>query len=220
LPCGHKTENKNKWEQKKKVDNANKFVYYWEKHRLLSLFVERRMNLPNYITLARVVMIPFFVNFMIYGYYGAALAVFVAACVTDALDGMIARLRNQKTELGAFLDPIADKLLIIAAFVTLVLLGMLPVWLVIIVVSRDIILVLGSVVIYFTGHEFKARPSLIGKATTVLQLLVVVLSLFLKYLGTKIMLMPVLMWTTAVFTIASGIQYVSRGTKIVGQDLK
>jgi phosphatidylglycerophosphate synthase len=75
-------------------------------------------------------------------------------------------------------------------------------------------------VIYFTGHEFKARPSLIGKATTVLQLLVVVLSLLLEYLGTKMMLMPVLMWTTAIFTIASGIQYVSRGTKIVGQDPK
>jgi cardiolipin synthase len=178
------------------------------------------MNLPNYITLARIVLIPFFVNFMIYGYYGAALAVFVAACVTDALDGMIARLTNQKTELGAFLDPMADKLLIVAAFVTLVLLGMLPVWLVIIVVSRDIILVLGSIVIYFTDHEFKARPSIIGKATTVLQLVVVMLSLVLKYLGSGIMLMPVLMWTTAIFTVASGIQYVSRGTKIVGQDLK
>ena len=178
------------------------------------------MNLPNYITLARIVLIPFFVNFMIYGYYGAALAVFITACVTDALDGMIARLTKQKTELGAFLDPMADKLLIVAAFVTLVLLGMLPVWLVIIVVSRDIILVLGSIVIYFTDHAFKARPSIIGKVTTVLQLVVVLLSLVLKYLGTGTILMPVLMWTAAVFTIASGIQYVSRGTKIVGRDLK
>jgi cardiolipin synthase len=178
------------------------------------------MNLPNYITLARIVLIPFFIGFMIYGYYGTALTVFVGACVTDALDGMIARLTNQKTELGAFLDPIADKLLIIGAFVTLVLLGMLPVWLVIVVVSRDIILVLGSVVIYFTGHEFKARPSLIGKTTTVLQLVVVTLSLILQYLGATMVLMPALMWTTAIFTIASGIQYVSRGTKIVGQDLK
>jgi cardiolipin synthase len=178
------------------------------------------MNLPNYITLARVVLIPFFVNFMIYGYYGAAIATFAAACVTDALDGMIARLTNQKTELGAFLDPMADKLLIIAAFVTLVLLGMLPVWLVIVVVSRDIILVLGSMVIYFTGHELKARPSIIGKVTTVLQLVVVLFSLFLKFFDTDVTLMPVLVWTTAVFTVASGIQYVARGTKIVGQDMK
>jgi cardiolipin synthase len=176
------------------------------------------MNLPNYITLGRIVLIPFFINFMIYGYYGAALAVFAAACVTDALDGMIARITNQKTELGAFLDPMADKLLIISAFVTLVLLGMLPVWLVIIVVSRDVILVLGSMVIYFSGHEFKARPSLIGKVTTVLQFIVVTLSLVLKNIGSDMVLMPVFIWTTAFFTIASGIQYVSRGTKIVGQD--
>lgn len=178
------------------------------------------MNLPNYITLARVVLIPFFINFMIYGYYGAALAVFAAACVTDALDGMIARITRQKTELGAFLDPLADKLLIVAAFVTLVLLGMLPVWLVIIVISRDVILMIGSIVIYFSGHEFKARPSITGKVTTVLQLFVVILSLTLKTFGTEMALMPILMWATAGFTIASGVQYVSRGTKIVGHDLK
>lgn len=177
------------------------------------------MNLPNYITLARIVLIPFFINFMIYGYYRAALAIFAAACVSDALDGMIARMTHQITELGAFLDPVADKLLIVAAFVTLVLLGMLPVWLVIIVVSRDVILVLGSIVIYFTGHELKVRPSLIGKATTVLQLVVVILSLLIKN-SAKMMSVRILMGATAVFTVMSGIQYVSRGIKIVGQDQK
>jgi len=144
------------------------------------------MNLPNYITLVRIVLIPFFVNSMIYGYYRLALAIFVVACVTDALDGLIARVTHSITELGALLDPIADKLLILSAFVTLVLLGMLPVWLVIIVVSRDMILILGSLVIYYLGHEIKARPSFIGKATT------------------------------AFFTLVSGVQYVVRGTKIVG----
>lgn len=176
------------------------------------------MNLPNYITLVRIVLIPFFIDFMIYDYYGAALAVFAAACVTDALDGMIARLTNQITELGAFLDPIADKLLIISAFVTMALLGMLPVWLVIIVVSRDVILVLGSMVLYFSGHEFKVRPSIIGKITTVLQLLVVTLTLVLKNINAEMIVMPVLIWTTVFFTIASGVQYVSRGTRIVGHD--
>ena len=71
------------------------------------------MNLPNYITLLRVILIPFFIDLMIYGYYGGALVVFAAACVTDALDGLLARLMKQKTELGAFLDPMADKLLIL-----------------------------------------------------------------------------------------------------------
>jgi cardiolipin synthase len=176
------------------------------------------MNLPNYITLFRVVLIPFFINLMIYEYYGAALAVFVTACVTDALDGMIARLTRTKTELGAFLDPMADKLLIVSAFVTLVIMGMLPVWLAIIVVSRDVILVLGSLAVYFSGHQFKARPSIIGKVTTVLQLVVVTLSLVLTNFGTEMGLMTVLHWTTAGFTLASGIQYIARGTKIVGNN--
>ncbi len=177
------------------------------------------MNLPNYITLLRIILIPFFINLMIYGYYGSALIVFVVACVTDALDGMIARLTKSKTELGAFLDPMADKLLIVSAFVTLVLIGLLPVWLVIIVVSRDVILVLGSIAIYFTGHQFTARPSIIGKATTVMQFVVVTLSLVLKNFGTEMGLMSFLHWTTAGFTLASGIQYVARGARIVGQDL-
>jgi len=174
------------------------------------------MNIPNYITLVRIVLIPFFINAMIYGYYRSALAIFIVACVTDALDGLIARITNSITELGALLDPIADKLLILAAFVTLVLIGMLPVWLVIIVVSRDVILVLGSVIIYFFGHELRARPTIIGKATTSLQLLVVTLALALKAFGYEIAWVHVLYWTTAVFTLASGIQYVIRGTKIVG----
>jgi cardiolipin synthase len=174
------------------------------------------MNLPNYITLIRIVLIPFFINLMIYGYYRWALVVFAAACVTDALDGLIARVTNSITELGALLDPIADKLLILSAFVTLVLLGMLPVWLVIIVVSRDVILVLGSIVIYFLGHDLKARPSFIGKAATVLQLLVVTLSLVLKAFGKEMAGTHVLYWTTVVFTLVSGVQYVVRGTRIVG----
>ncbi len=177
------------------------------------------MNLPNYITLFRVVLIPFFINLMIYGYYGAALVVFVVAGVTDALDGMIARLMKSQTELGAFLDPIADKLLILSAFVTLVLLGKLPVWLSIIVVSRDVILVLGSIILYVTGHNLKVSPSIVGKATTVLQLMVVAVTLVLinySAQGIEHGALPVLQWTAALVTIASGIQYVLRGMKMVG----
>ncbi len=177
------------------------------------------MNLPNYITLLRIILIPFFINLMIYDYYREALAVFIFACITDALDGMIARLTKKQTELGAFLDPMADKLLIVSAFVTLVLMGLLPVWLVIIVVSRDMILVLGSIAIYFTGYQFTAKPSIIGKMTTVMQFVVVMLSLVLKNFGTEMGLMTILYWLTAGFTLASGVQYVARGTKIVGQKL-
>ncbi len=176
------------------------------------------MNLPNYITLVRIIIAPLFVGLMIYHHYRIAAAVFLIACLTDALDGMIARLTNKKTDLGAFLDPIADKLLIVSAFVTLVLTGILPVWLVMVVVSRDIILVLGSIVIYYMGHEFKARPSIAGKTTTVFQLLSVTLSLVLKIYGIKTPWMQLLYWITAGLTIVSGLQYIARGMKIVGDD--
>jgi len=172
------------------------------------------MNLPNSITLVRVILIPFFINLMIYEYYRAALIVFVVACVTDALDGLIARLLNMKTDLGAFLDPMADKLLIVSAFVTLVLLKMLPVWLAIIVISRDVILVLGSIIIYFMQHEFSVHPSLVGKLTTVLQLLLVTLTLLLVNYGTDLGMMRYLQWLTAAITVASGVQYVSRGMRL------
>jgi cardiolipin synthase len=174
------------------------------------------MNLPNTITLIRVVLIPFFVGLMIYGHYRSALAVFVTACVTDALDGAIARLTDTKTDLGAFLDPMADKLLIVSSFVTLAILGMIPVWLVISVVSRDVILGLGSLVITFTGHDLTIRPSVIGKATTVLQFAVVSLTLVLLAYGMKHGYMSWLYWLTAVFTATSAVQYIIRGMKLMG----
>lgn len=173
------------------------------------------MNLPNLITLIRVILIPFFIGLLIYGYFRPALLVFAIACCTDALDGAIARLTNTKTALGAFLDPMADKLLIVSSFVTLAILVKLPVWLVIIVVSRDIILALGSLVIYLTGNTLVIKPSILGKVTTLLQFLAVTLTLVLVAYGKKADYLVGLYWTTAGLTIASGTQYVLRGMKIM-----
>jgi cardiolipin synthase len=100
-----------------------------------------------------------------------------------------------------------------------VLLDKLPVWLSIIVVSRDVIVVLGSILLYVTGHDLKVRPSIVGKATTLLQLLLVALTLVLinyNVQGIEHGFMPVLQWTTAAVTIASGVQYVLRGMKMAG----
>lgn len=173
------------------------------------------MNIPNTITLIRVILIPFFVDLMIYGYHGPAVIVFIVACVTDALDGLVARLTNTRTELGAFLDPMADKLLIVTSFVTLAILARTPIWLVIIVVSRDIILTLGSLVIYITGHSLTIRPSLIGKATTVLQLTVVAVTLVLIAYNVGHGYLGWLYWVTAAATIVSGVQYVMQGMKLM-----
>ncbi len=174
------------------------------------------MNLPNSITIIRAILIPFFVDLMIYGYHRPALFVFLVACLTDALDGLIARMTNTQTHLGAFLDPMADKLLIVSSFITLAFLGPVPVWLVIIVVSRDIILTLGSLVIYFTGHSLAIRPSLAGKITTFLQLTVVTLTLVFMAYGITTHYLWTAYWITAAATIASGTQYVMRGMKIMG----
>jgi cardiolipin synthase len=109
----------------------------------------------------------------------------------------------------------ADKLLIVSSFVTLAILAKLPVWLVIIVVSRDIILALGSIVIYVTGHDLTIRPSIMGKSTTFLQFLAVSLTLVLIAYGMRSEYLAVLYWTTAGFTVVSGTQYVLRGMKIM-----
>jgi cardiolipin synthase len=110
----------------------------------------------------------------------------------------------------------ADKLLIVSSFVTLAILTKIPVWLVIIVVSRDIILTLGSMVIYFTGHSLSIKPSMLGKATTFFQLMVVTLTLVLVAYGIRSDYLRSAYWVTAGITVASGVQYVIRGMKIMG----
>jgi cardiolipin synthase len=109
----------------------------------------------------------------------------------------------------------ADKLLIVSSFVTLAILAKIPVWLVIIVVSRDIILTLGGMVIYFTGKSLTIKPSILGKSTTFLQFLVVTLTLVLVAYGIRSEFLKGAYWATAGFTIASGFQYVLRGMKIM-----
>lgn len=174
-------------------------------------------NIPNYITLVRLILIPFFINLMNYGYYREAFIVFLVAGITDALDGMIARLTKTQSEVGAFLDPMADKLLIVSAFVTLALLEKLPVWLVIIVVSRDVILALGSLVLSLLGYRLKINPSLLGKTTTGMQLLVIALTLVIVAYGVEARIIGAAYWIAAALTIASGMQYLMRGMHMVGQ---
>src|SRR4030043_2236531 len=121
------------------------------------------MNLPNILTLARVLMIPFFVIFIINERFGWALITFIIAGITDGIDGLIARITHQRTELGAYLDPIADKLLLSAAFITLAIIEILPSWLAVIVVTRDLIILTGLFVMILTNYRPKIHPSLVSK---------------------------------------------------------
>ncbi|MCH7646671.1 MAG: CDP-alcohol phosphatidyltransferase family protein, partial [Nitrospinae bacterium] len=118
------------------------------------------MNLPNGITLLRILVIPFFVMLLIYGMAGWALGVFILTAITDAIDGYIARTRKQRTPLGEVLDPLADKLLLTTAFITLAYLRILPAWLAILVVSRDVILVFGSLLLHLITGSLRLELEL------------------------------------------------------------
>ena len=172
------------------------------------------LNLPNLLTLLRLLAIPCFLILLEGGGFREALAVFVAAGVTDGLDGAIARLTHTKTELGAMLDPLADKLLLVSSFIALGFMHEVPRWLTVIVLSRDVMLVLGYGFLFmFTQRMMEIRPTAIGKLGTFLQLAAVATVLVrLGYgdLGVEAA-EPPLFAATGVVTATAGLQYMYRG---------
>lgn len=129
------------------------------------------LNLPNFLTLCRLGSIPIFLTFLTRQRYEAALYVFAAAAITDGLDGAVARWFDRRTELGAFLDPFADKLMLVSAFVVLTIDGELPGYVLSVVMIRDIVIVVGYLMLsFFTGERIPVRPSILGKMSTFLQL--------------------------------------------------
>ena len=178
----------------------------------------RKINLPNVITITRILLIPVFLYFLARGYNGYALAAFAAACLTDAADGAAARLSHARSELGALLDPVADKMLSVSAFALLTMLGRMPLWLTLTVVLRELVVVTGGAALYLRGHDFRIRPSLMGKAATFLQFTLLAASLLGMYLGRGLMVTGYLAWTAFAFTAASGLQYVLIGIKMVNRN--
>jgi cardiolipin synthase len=180
------------------------------------------MNIPNLLTLLRIILVPIVVIFLIQGSFYKAIIAFITAALTDALDGFLARTLSQQTALGAYLDPIADKALLASSFVTLSVLHVIPGWLTVIVISRDIIILLGIAVLSMMSISVKIHPTFIGKITTTLQLSTVLTVLsdrcFPGYIY-DIWLMA-LYWLTAFFTIISGLNYMIRGQKLINQDIK
>lgn len=175
------------------------------------------MNLPNFLTLMRIFLVPVLVIFLIQGLFFNALMIFVVAGITDALDGFLARTLKQKTTLGSYMDPLADKALIISSFVTLSILGMIPAWLAVIVVSRDFVILLGVAVLFFMSVSFEIRPAFVSKVTTALQLLTILFVLLLECLPKDFYcrLVEVVYWVTALFTVISGLNYVAKGVKFI-----
>jgi cardiolipin synthase (CMP-forming) len=169
------------------------------------------MNKPNSLTILRILLIPVYIGFMTYGEFGFALLSLLLAGMTDAIDGPIARRLNQRTKLGTFLDPLADKLLLTSGFISLSILHLVPSWLAILVVSRDVILLLGTAVAHLTNSPIDITPTFLGKGTTLLQLTYVLLVVLMTWRGQGVAPLSPLQLVMVTFTVTSGLHYLYRG---------
>jgi cardiolipin synthase len=172
------------------------------------------LNIPNTFTIIRIVIIPAFVTSVVYKRYDYALYLFVTAALTDIFDGLFARLKNQRTALGTFLDPLADKFLLVTSFVIFSIYGWIPKWLTITVISRDIIVVTGWFLLYLVTGKSRVEPSVFGKATIWLQSMLIAYVLIEINLPGLPDLPPLFSVLTAGITILSGLHYIHRGLHI------
>ena len=172
------------------------------------------VNLPNILTLIRILISPLLVIFLIHGMFAHALLAFALAGASDGLDGLLARWLDQGTPLGAILDPIADKVLIISTFVSLAVLGLSPPWVSVVVISRDIFIVIGLAVFSLNGIRVTIRPSRLSKVNTAAQI-VLVLAILSDQVGLFTMgVWPWLCWIVAGLTILSGMHYLHMGMNL------
>jgi cardiolipin synthase (CMP-forming) len=166
----------------------------------------------NQLTLLRMLLIPFFVILLVYGYRGWAFVIFMAAGLTDLFDGLIARMTGEKTTLGAWLDPMADKLLLVTMFVILTVPGLgepnrLPLWFTILVISRDVAIVGTVAVVNLAIGPRTFRPSIYGKIATALYIVTGVVALYYNYLERASALVPALIWASLLITFISAGHY-------------
>ena len=135
------------------------------------------MTIPNFITIARLVAVPFIVWLMIRDLYLLAAVAFAIAGISDAVDGFIAKHYQQASVLGGYLDPLADKVLLVSVFVTLGFKGVLPLWLILLAVSRDFLIVGGVILSWMLEHPVKMRPLWVSKFNTAAQIVLIALAL-------------------------------------------
>jgi cardiolipin synthase len=178
------------------------------------------LTIANQITLMRMLLIPAFVIFVLYGQLGWALMTFLVAGITDALDGLIARRAGQQTTLGAWLDPMADKLLLLSAFIVLSLpdrglTNRIPAWLTILVISRDVAIVLTVTIVNLAIGRRTFPPSLLGKATTALYIVTCLMFLIANYLGLPPAFTDVFVYASLALTVLSALHYIRHAARII-----
>ena len=168
------------------------------------------MNLPNIITVLRIFAVPVTVWLILGGYYDWAFWVFLAAGASDGVDGYLARAWDQRTELGAYLDAVADKALLVTIYVTLAIVGLIPIWLTIAVVSRDLMIVGAVILSWLLDHPVTIRPLMISKANTVAQIIYAAVALatagFGLAMGDAVVLLG---FVTGILTVLSAIAYLA-----------
>lgn len=178
------------------------------------------MNLPNQLTILRVIMIPFYVFFQMTGAFGEngkwiALAIFIVASITDTLDGIIARKYNLITNFGKFMDPLADKLLVAAALICLVDLNKLESWIVIVIISREFIISGFRLIASDNGVVIAA--SYWGKIKTVFQIIMIVL--LIMDIESIVIVTDIVVWISIILTIVSLIDYIIKNKNVL-KDVK
>ena len=166
------------------------------------------MNLPNILSFLRILSVPLFIWLMLEKHIIGALCLFTLAGLTDALDGFIAKRFGMETELGKYLDPLADKLLLMAGFITLTSLGFLPSWLMLLVVTRDVLIVGGALLYQMVTGALYIEPLWTSKLNTVFQMFLLVFVLFNAIYALWPSLLESLIWLTAMTTLVSGGEYV------------
>jgi len=176
------------------------------------------MNIPNIISVFRILSVPLLVILLMEGRMSAALLVFFLAGVSDGVDGFLARLLKQKTAIGAFIDPLADKLLLNTSYITLAILGILPNWLAVLVVSRDVIILMGFGVLFFTGRTVQVKPTMDSKVNTAIQLACVLYFLAQDYVKLNENWELTILFITAFITLLSGFRYIVIGFQILGSN--
>jgi cardiolipin synthase len=174
------------------------------------------MNIPNLLSLFRILLVPLIVIFLLENSFVKAAILFAVSGMTDALDGFLARILNQKTKLGAFIDPIADKALLISCFIALSIKGIMPDWLTVIVISRDLIILIGVAVLSIMSTPFEIRPAFISKVNTAVQIMMVLFTFLFHILPGLLDYQWIMFfhWVTAFFTIVSGLYYIVSSMKL------
>lgn len=177
------------------------------------------LTIPNLLTLFRILLTLPFLYFVNEGRFGIALAVFFLASLTDFADGFLARRLKQQSDLGRFLDPLADKLLITAAFVVMAVphaeFASIPVWLAIVVVGRDVVIVFGALIVYSISKFKVFTPTLLGKINTFIELGLIVWFLVFHSTGRLVFLLPFMYAIVAISVALSGTEYLIRGANIL-----